>query len=128
MELNASDERGIKVVRTKIKDFAMGAVGNRCATVADFVSFKVPACASDSTWNLLQPRSSLPPFKLIVLDEADSLTNDAQAALRRTMETYSNVTRFCIICTDALSVKTLLEILDTMWTLCGHRMDPVWTP
>jgi len=68
LELNASDERGIDVVRSTIKDFARTkAVGNV-------------------------------PFKIIFLDECDSLTKEAQQALRRTMENFTNSTRFVLSC------------------------------
>ena len=87
MELNASDERGINVVRTKIKAFAQLAVG----------SSKAGAAAADGA-GASSGGQTPPPYKLIILDEADSMTTDAQSALRRTMETYSKVTRFCIIC------------------------------
>ena len=68
LELNASDARGIDVIRTTVKEFA------RTMPFGDV------------------------PFKIIVLDEADNLTDDAQQALRRTMEQYVGTCRFCLIC------------------------------
>ncbi|MEM4605834.1 MAG: replication factor C small subunit [Candidatus Pacearchaeota archaeon] len=68
LELNASDERGIDVIRQKVKDFA------RTKALGDV------------------------PFKVIFLDEADALTREAQQALRRTMENFTNTCRFILSC------------------------------
>lgn len=68
LELNASDERGIDVIREKVKEFAR------------------------------QPSIDIGMFRIVYLDEADALTKDAQHALRRTMENYSHICRFILAC------------------------------
>ncbi|KAK6005966.1 hypothetical protein QM012_006376 [Aureobasidium pullulans] len=79
LELNASDDRGIDVVREQIKTFS--------STKQIFTSF------GDKTGGDSNPAN----FKLIILDEADAMTSTAQMALRRIMEKYTSNTRFCII-------------------------------
>lgn len=81
LELNASDERGISIVREKIKDFARTQLSQPTGLDAAY-----------------REQYPCPPFKIIILDEADSMTHDAQSALRRTMEQYSRITRFCLVC------------------------------
>ncbi|KAL0232005.1 hypothetical protein PCE1_003001 [Barthelona sp. PCE] len=79
LELNASDARGIDVVRNTIKDFA--------STRAMF---------SDK-------------FKLVILDEVDSMTNTAQFALRRIIENYTKHARFCLICNEVSQIIPALQ-------------------
>jgi len=78
LELNASDDRGIDVVREQIKTFSS--------------TKQIFAGSFDKTQS-----DSIAHFKLIILDEADAMTSTAQMALRRIMERYTANTRFCII-------------------------------
>ena len=90
IELNASDDRGIDVVRGKIKEFARTA----------------PIEGAE--------------FKIIFLDESDALTNDAQGALRRTMEKYSKTCRFILSCNYSS------KIIDPIQSRCAvFRFRPV---
>ncbi|RAH54164.1 activator 1 subunit 3 [Aspergillus piperis CBS 112811] len=82
LELNASDDRGIDVVREQIKTFA---------STKQIFSMAPSSSTSAST------SSNLASYKLIILDEADAMTATAQMALRRIMEKYTANTRFCII-------------------------------
>ena len=103
-ELNASDDRGISVVRDKVKTFAHGAVGGTPLNKiqSDGKSYPVPG------------------FKLIILDEADALLPDAQGALRRMMEDFSDVTRFCILC------NYVSRIIDPIASRCAKfRFKPL---
>lgn len=79
LELNASDDRGIDVVRQEIQDFA-------------------------STRQIFNTG-----FKLVILDECDAMTKDAQFALRRVIEKYSRNTRFCLICNYVSKVIPALQ-------------------
>jgi replication factor C subunit 3/5 len=82
LELNASDERGIDVVRQQIQDFAS----------TQSFSFG--------------PKSSV---KLVLLDEADAMTKDAQFALRRVIEKYTKNTRFSLICNHVNKIIPALQ-------------------
>ncbi|WP_435348391.1 replication factor C small subunit [Haloarchaeobius sp. HRN-SO-5] len=89
LELNASDQRGIDVVRDRIKSFARSSFGGY-------------------------------DYRIIFLDEADALTSDAQSALRRTMEQFSNNTRFVLSCNYSS------KIIDPIQSRCAvFRFSPL---
>jgi replication factor C small subunit len=88
LELNASDERGIKMVRERVKEFAS--------------VFKIRISEDDEK-----------KFRIIILDEADEMTSEAQTALRRIIEDSSETTRFMIIC------NYLTQIIEPIQSRCA---------
>ena len=84
IEINASEERGIEVVRNRITNFA-----------------------SKKSISLTDKQSDL--FKLVILDEADAMTQDAQASLRRVIEKYTYNVRFCIICNYVKKINLAVQ-------------------
>lgn len=95
LELNASDERGIDVVRGKIKDFSR----------------------TKSMGNV--------PFKIIFLDECDSLTKEAQQALRRTMENFTDNVRFILSCNYSSKIMEPIQSRCTVFRFRRLESDSV---
>lgn len=96
IELNASDERGIGTVRNKIIAFTKVALGTK------------------------DPKYPCPDFKVVILDEADAMTPEAQEALRKVMEKKCGITRFCFIC------NYINEIIDPIASRCTQfRFKPL---
>jgi replication factor C subunit 3/5 len=83
MVLNASEERGIETVRNRIKQFVIS--------------------------KGLSENPEVPPFKLIILDEIDAMTEDAQAILRKVIEKYVNNVRFCFICNYLKKINPAIQ-------------------
>ncbi|KAL7471760.1 hypothetical protein ACHAXS_012057 [Conticribra weissflogii] len=150
LELNASDERGISVVRDKIKHFASLAIGtnnndgtsnstsnnaNSKKSSKNFFAKGKPKKddTSNDEKNAMEVDGNAdvesssatkkypnPPFKIIILDEADTVTKDAQAALRRVIEAYSKVTRFILIC------NYVTRIIEPLASRCAKfRFSPL---
>ncbi|GAA0294629.1 replication factor C small subunit [Halarchaeum salinum] len=94
LELNASDERGIDVVRDRIKNFARASFGGY-------------------------------DYRVIFLDEADALTSDAQSALRRTMEQFSNNVRFILSCNYSSQIIDPIQSRCAVFRFAGLKDEAV---
>eukprot|EP00392_Amoebophrya_sp_AT5.2_P008176 g8195.t1 len=96
LELNASDDRGIGVIRNEVKNFA------QTTSFGSFTFDRVATSSSSSSSTTADIYAKIrKQFKVVILDEADSMTSAAQFALRRMIEQYSGNVRFMIICNFA---------------------------
>lgn len=98
LELNASDDRGINAVRNEITTF------------------------TKTTFGKSDPKYPCPNFKILILDEADAMTADAQSALRKLMEDRAKIIRFCIICNypEKIIEPIISRCMKFRFTPIGH--------
>jgi replication factor C subunit 3/5 len=84
MNINASEERGIEIVRNKIKDFVINKP-------------------------IYNSSKNSPIYKFVILDEADAMTIDAQAMLKQVIEVYTYNARFCLICNSIKKINSAIQ-------------------
>ena len=103
MELNASDDRGIEVVRHRIIKFA----NTKCVFFGD------------------NPSERNDIFKLVILDETDAMTDDAQAILRKVVENCADNTRFCLTCNKIQKINLALQSRCTTFRFSPLNKDSI---
>lgn len=94
LQINASEERGIEIIRNKVKNFVI----TKCLYKEQ-------------------------PFKLVILDEADSMTFSAQSMLRRIIEDYTENARFCLICNKVKNIDPAIQSRCTMFKFSNLNID-----
>lgn len=100
MNINASEERGIEIVRNKIKNFVL-------------------------TLPIINTSASSPKYKFVILDEADAMTQDAQAMLKQVIEYYTYNARFCLICNCIKKINTAIQSRCTTFKFSPLNFDSV---
>jgi replication factor C subunit 3/5 len=97
MHINASEERGIEVIRNKVKEFV-----------------------STKSFNPIDI-----PFKLIILDEADAMTISAQGMLRRMIEDFTGTARFCLLCNKLKNIDPAIQSRCTNFRFAPLTSDDI---
>ena len=98
LQINASEERGIEIIRNKVKNFVI----TKCLYKEQ-------------------------PFKLVILDEADSMTFSAQSMLRRIIEDYTENARFCLICNKVKNIDPAIQSRCTMFKFSNLNINDMKT-